>query len=288
VGDRICRSAAPAALLLFICSAPVAAQGHRGLGKTKGHAAPEGSSIPGPGVRQFGVWLDDATLSPAGRGWGTFGVGYAKAPFGNQWDLPTVDAGVGLSPRVQIAVTAPVSKVSYTDGTSARGLGDVYLAVKLGLLDPTATGRSFGIAVAPVVEFLSAGSVPEGDSRVHWALPVAVEKRFEKFRTYGTVGYFSRGAAFASAALEVPLTEKLTATAVFSHSRSIDEDPLSDSLQLERSRSDLSGGAVYFFSPNATLYGSIGRTISRLDANGSSLTVGAGVSFGFQHRISGR
>ena len=58
--------------------------------------------------------------------------------------------------------------------------------------------------------------------------------------------------------------------------------------ELWRSRSDLSGGAVYFFSPNATLYGSVGRTISRLDANGSSLTVGAGVSLGFQHRISGR
>ena len=49
-----------------------------------------------------------------------------------------------------------------------------------------------------------------------------------------------------------------------------------------------SGGAVYFFSPKATLYGSVGRTVSRLDANGSSLSLGAGVSFGFQHRIAGR
>ena len=286
--DRISRSAAAAALLLFICAAPVAAQGHgRGLGKTKGHA-PSGGSVPGTGIRQFGVWLDDATLSPTGRGWGTFGIGYARAPFGNQWDLPSVDAGMGVSRRVQIAVTAPVSKVSYTDGTSAGGLGDAYLAVKLGLLDPTASGRSFGIAVAPVLEFLSAGSVPEGGARVHWALPVAVEKRFASFRAYGTAGYFSRGAAFASAAFEVPITAKITATAALSHSRSLKEDPLSASLELQRSRSDLSGGAVYFLSPTATLYGSVGRTISRLDANGSSLTVGAGVSFGFQHRISGR
>ena len=43
-----------------------------------------------------------------------------------------------------------------------------------------------------------------------------------------------------------------------------------------------------FFSPKATFYGSVGRTVSRLDANGSSLSLGAGVSFGFQHRIAGR
>ena len=281
------RSAAAAALLLFVWASPAAAQGHgRGLGHNPSAGA--GTGVPGTGIRQFGVWLDDATISPPGRGWGTFGIGYAKAPFGHQWDLPSVDAGVGVSPRVQLAVTTPVSKVSYTDGTSNRGLGDTYVAVKLGLLDPTATGRSFGIAVAPVVEFLSAGSVPDGGARFHWALPLALEKRFEKCRAYGTVGYFSRGAVFASGALEVPLNAKITATTALSHSRSLEDDPLSDAQQLARNRWDLSGGAVYFFSPTATFYGSVGRTVSRLDANGSSLTVGAGVSFGFQHRISGR
>jgi hypothetical protein len=286
------RGAALAALLLFISAGPAAAQGHgRGLGKTKGHRSTPGglpTGVAGTGIRQFGVWLDDATISPTGKGWATFGIGYSRAPFGNQWDAPSVDAGLGISPRVQFAVTAPFSKVSYTDGTVDRGLGDVYLAVKLGVIDPTATGRSFGVAVAPVVEVLSAGSVPDGGSRVHWALPVAVEKRFAKCRAYGTAGYFSRGSVFASGALEVPLNAKVTATATVSHTRSLHQDPLSDELQLARRRWDMSGGAVYFFSPSATLYGSVGRTVSRLDANGSSLTVGAGVSFGFQHRIEGR
>jgi hypothetical protein len=290
--DRISgRGAAAAALLLLLSAGPVAAQGHgRGLGKTKRHGSNSGGApagVAGTGIRQFGVWLDDATISPAGRGWATFGIGYSRALFGNQWDAPSVDAGLGLSPRVQFAVTAPFSKVSYTDGTASRGLGDVYLAVKLGLIDPTATGRSFGVAVAPVVELLSAGSVPDGSARVHWALPVAVEKRFARCRAYGTAGYFSRGSVFASGALEVPVNSKVTATATVSHTRSLHEDALSDELQLARSRWDVSGGAVYFFSPSATLYGSVGRTVSRLDANGSSLSVGAGVSFGFQHRISG-
>lgn len=281
------RGAAAAALLLFLSAGPVAAQGHgRGLGKTKGRGSSETPpDIPGTGIRQFGVWLDDATVSPAGQGWATFGLGYSRAPFGNQWDAPSVDAGLGVSSRVQLAVTAPFSKTTYTDGTKDRGVGDVYVAAKVGLIDPTAKGHSFGLALVPVVEFLSAGSVPEGGARAHWALPLAIEKRFEKFRAYGTAGYFSRGSVFASGALEVPLYSKMTATATVSHSRSLHDDPLSDELLLARSRWDVSGGAVYFFSPKATFYGTVGRTVSRLDANGSSLTVGAGVSFGFQHRL---
>ena len=156
-----------------------------------------------------------------------------------------------------------MSKVSYADGTSAHGLGDVYLAVKLGLLDPAAEGRSFGLAVAPVVELLSSGSLPEGRGRVQWALPVAMEKRFEGFRVYGSVGYFSRGAIFGSAAVEVPVTTKLTATATLSHSRSLEDDPLSDELELAPSRWDVSGGAAYFFSPRATFFASVGRTVSQ-------------------------
>jgi hypothetical protein len=286
------RGAAAAALLLVLSAVPAAAQGHgRGLGKTRGHGTSDPGApptVPGTGIRQFGFWLDDATVSPTGQGWATFGIGSSRALFGNQWDAPSFDAGLGVAPRVQVAVSAPFSKVAYTDGTSDRGLGDIYAAVKIGLVDPTATGHTFGVAVAPVVEFLSAGSVPDGGGRVHWALPLAVEKRFSKCRAYATVGYFSRGSVFASGALEVPLNPKVTATATVSHSRSLHEDLLSDELQLARSRSDVSAGAVYFFSPKATFYGSVGRTVSRLDANGSSLTVGAGVSLGFQHRIGGR
>jgi hypothetical protein len=34
-------------------------------------------------------------------------------------------------------------------------------------------------------------------------------------------------------------------------------------------------------TPTTTLFGSIGRTISRADANASSIALSAGVSFGF-------
>jgi hypothetical protein len=231
------------------------------------------------------VLLDDATLSPRGQGWATFGVGYTRALFGHQWDFPSLDAGIGVSRRVQVGITAPVSHVSYLDGTGTRGVGDVYLGGKIGIVDPEAKGRTFGVAVAPVVEVLSSGSVADGASRMYWALPVTFEKRFTRYRAYGTAGYFSRGATFVSAALEVPISEKVTATATLSHTHSLEDDPLSDAQSLSRNRWDLSGGAVYFLKPRATLYASLGRTVSRLDANASTLALGAGVSLGFQHRI---
>ena len=266
--NRIARSAAVAALLLLVLTAPAAAQG-------------------GTGIRQFGVWLDDATVAPPGQGWATFGVGYAKASFGSQWDAPSIDIGMGMPPRIQIALSAPVTRIDYTDGTTTRSMGDAYGAVKMTLLDPAEEGRSFGLAIIPVVEFLSSDSVPEGEGRTFWALPVAIEKRFESFRAYGSAGYFSRGSVFAAGAAEVPVNERITVTGTLSYAHSLEDDPLSDAQGLASNRLDLSGGAVYFFNSKATFYASLGRTISNIDVNGSSFAFSAGVSFGFQHRIGG-
>ena len=284
------RSAASAALLLLLLATPAAAQG-RGRGLGHGHGSKEpppesGEAVPaGTGVRHFGTWLDDATVQPKGKGWTTVGVGYSRAPFGHQWDAPSVDAGIGVSKRVQFAVTAPFSRVAYTDGSSIRGLGDAYIVTKVGLVDPGASGRSFGLAIAPMLEVLNSGSVPEGERRVYWAIPVTFERRFQGFRAYGTVGYFSRGAAFGSGALEVPVNQKVTVTGALSHSRSLKNDPLSDARQLSRSRWDLTGGATYALTPRATLFGNLGRTISRIDENASSLILGAGVSLGFERVV---
>jgi len=285
------RSAAAAVLLLLILSTSAAAQGRgRGLGRGRGTSgpadpSPSAPSIPGTGTRDFGVWLDDATLPPKGRGWATFGVGYWRSTFGHQWDAPSFDAGLGLSRRVQIGITAPLSRARYDDGSSLSGLGDTYVAVKVGLIDPEAAGRAYGLAVVPVVEVLGSGSVEEGGQRVHWALPVSFERRFQGFRAYGATGYFSRGAVFGSAAAEVPASAKVTLTGALSYSRSLKTDALSDARQLSRDRWDLTASGTYALSSGAILFGSVGRTISRQDENASSLSLGAGVSLGFQRPV---
>lgn len=286
---------APIVLGIVVAASPAFAQGNgKSLAKGRGakppatQPAPDAGSgtpgqplIPGTGVRHFGVWLDDASILPKGRGWTTFGFGYWRSMFGHQWDLPTMDAGFAVHPRVQVSASAPLSHASYEGGYSSRGMGDVYLAGKIGLLDPDQPGRRYGVAVTPVIEVLSSGSSLEDEGRLHWALPVTVERRFDGFRVYAAGGYFSRGAIFGSGAVEVPVTNKLIATGVLSHSRSLTTDPLSDALELSPTRFDLAGGAAWILNPTTVVFGSLGRTISKADANASSLAFTAGVSVGF-------
>jgi hypothetical protein len=174
--------------------------------------------------------------------------------------------------------------VEYTDGSSIEGLGDTYISAKIGLITPGEKDHPYGLAVIPVVEILSSGSVQEGDGRVHWGLPVSFEWRLSKARLYGTAGYFSRGAVFGAGALEVPLSQKVILTGSVTHSRSLEEDALADALELSRARWDLMGTAVYVVKPSVSVYASVGRTVSRFDENASSLAVTAGASGGFQGR----
>jgi hypothetical protein len=277
-------------LILVLCAAPAFAQG-KSLGKGRGAKAPVPSPstssspqapvIPGTGIRNFGVWLDDASFLPKGKGWATFGIGYWRSMFGHQWDLPSMDVAWTIDRRFQMGMTTPISRAVYDDGTVSRGIGDTYVSAKVGLVEPDSSGRKYGIAVIPVVEILSSGSVMEGESRFHWAIPVSAERRFDRFRLYGAGGYFSRGSAFGAGAVEVPLTERIVVTGTLSHTRSLKDDPLSDALELSQNRYDLSGGAMYVLTPTATLFGSVGRTISQADANASSVAISGGVSFGF-------
>lgn len=282
------RRTAAALLIATALASPAFAQG-KSLGKGRGAKAPAPTptsgaqpiAIPGTGVRHFGIWLDDASMLPQGKGWTTLGVGYWRSLYGHQWDMPSVDAGWAVTPRLQMGVNAPISYASYNDGYTSRGLGDLYLSAKIGLIDPEQDNRKFGLAVIPVVEVLSSGSVLEGESRIHWAIPVSAERRFDGFRVYGAGGYFSRGSVFGAGALEMPVSARIVATGTLSHTRSLKDDPLSDALELSKSRFDLSGGAMYVLTDIAVLFGSIGRTISRTDANASTLSISAGISLGF-------
>jgi hypothetical protein len=295
VTRRIGRLVAPLVLIGVLAASPALAQGNSAAAKGRGAKppAPQPASapspgtpdlqpaIPGTGVRHFGVWLDDASILPKGKGWSTFGFGYWRSMYGHQWDLPTLDAGVAIHRRVQVAASAPLSHATYEGGYSSRGMGDLYISTKVGLIDPDRPGGRYGVAVVPVLEILSSGSNLEGEGRLHWALPVTVERRFDGFRAYAAAGYFSRGALFGSGAVEVPVTDKLIATGVLSHSRSLTSDALSDALELAASRVDVAGGAAWILTPTTVVFGSLGRTISRADANASSLAFTAGISLGF-------
>lgn len=274
-------------VFVLLCPALAASAAAQGNGHAYGHfrnpQPPAGPSaqganeiqIPGTGIRNFGSWLDDATLIAPGQGFMSLGFGIWQMPGYREFDFPMVEASLGVHRRLQLGVAAPFYHANEPGGPVARGLGNVYLSTKVLLRDPAS--HPLGFSVTPALEILS--SAPAGHDRMNWALPVNVEVQQTGWRLYGSTGYFSRGALFASGAVERALGERMWVTGTISYSHSIDPDPLSSALGLTQTRTDVSGGAAVSMTDRMAVYGSVGRTISKHDANSSDLMVVGGVSF---------
>lgn len=275
--------------VLLLCGT-AAAQGN-GHGNAYGHyknsvassastqADAQGTPIAGTGVRNFGSWLDDASIQDPGRGWVSVGMNVVKTPGYRVVDLPSIDSGFAVNPRLQVGMSVPYYYANASGDPVARGFGDVYFNAKYQLRAPSANRAGF--ALIPMVEVLSAAP-PSGGSRVQWALPASVERQFTHWRAMGSGGYFSRGALFGAGAIEVELSKRAWATGSLSHSYSTRRDELSTALGFQRSRTDVSGGLSYALRPDVAVHGSLGRTISARDDNSATLAMSAGVSFGLK------
>ena len=182
---------------VLAAATPAAAQG-----KSQGHAHGHQSSTPsgqsaagsstlvpaGTGVRNFGSWLDDASMIGQGRE-RQLRIRYWKTPDYREFDLPSLDWAVGLSPRVQFGFSVPFYHAGVPGGPVARGFGDMYLTTKVQLRDPSTHG--VGFAVVPLLEVLSYAPRPDA-SRVGWAVPATIEVQRTGWRAFGTAG-ISRG-----------------------------------------------------------------------------------------------
>jgi hypothetical protein len=193
-----------------------------------------------------------------------------------QTNIPMLGAGLGVSDRLQVSASVPFYRASASTW-SARGVDDVYLGAKYTLVDPTLTVSEFGLAISPVVEVLSAGAV---DGRVHFALPINVELRRLPFRVYGSAGYFTRGAAFGGGAVEWTASNgfSLTGSVVQSYSLKTPDPSL---VAMGRRHADVSVGAAAPLGRSASVFGSVGRSVTSIDAGGASLAVTGGVALRF-------
>lgn len=277
---------------LVVVSHTAAAQGNgHGYGHYKStvaaaaattQAQPQGAPLAGTGVRNFGAWLDDASIQDPGKGYVSMGLSLYKTPTYREVDLPTIDSGFAVTRRLQVGMTVPYYYANAAGDPVARGFGDVYLNAKYQLRAPSADRAGF--ALIPLVEVLGVAP-PSGGSRVQWALPVSVERQFAHWRAMGSAGYFSRGSLFGAGAVEFELSKRAWATGALSHSYSTKQDDLSNALGFNKSRTDVSGGLTYAVGPEVALYGSLGRTISARDANSATLIASFGVSFGLKQPI---
>jgi hypothetical protein len=226
------------------------------------------------------AWLDDADTLDRGAASVELSAGRWAAKQGGQTDGPVLDLAVGLTSQIQLSVTLPHYRASYTDGYSASGRGDTYLAAKFQLLDP---GDHFvGLSVQPLLEILSDAAISDkalGLSRVNWGLPITVQAGSDKTRTraYASAGYFSRHAVFAGGAVERDVSSSVTLIGMLNHSEATRTPPSSDLLGFTRARTDATAMIYVSVAPGVSLFGGAGRTISKLDQNGAKLIASAGV-----------
>ena len=281
-------------LLLVLALATAAAAQGTGKGKAngrfKGGAAPSPTSggaaqlqpqqVAGTGSRNFGAWLDDASILPEGMGSLSVSFGWFRSPVFREFDVPVVDGAVNMTRRVQFGFSVPYFHANEPGGPVARGVGDLYLNTKVQLRDPAAHSDGIGFAVTPVLEVLSNDPGPEGN-QLNWALPASIEVQGQRVRAFASAGYFSRGSLFASGAVELALSDRLWATGAITRSLSTKNDELSNVLGLSPSRTDVNGGVTYLVASTFAVFGNVGRTISRQDANSASLVVSGGVSYSF-------
>jgi hypothetical protein len=266
---------------------PLAAQGNgHAYGHAKRGGGPSAAAAPelqlpgGTGVRNFGSWLDDASIMPQGTGALTLSFGYWRTPLFNEWDVPVADASIGLAPRLQFGASMPYFHASEIGGPVARGFGDLYLSAKVQLREPSAADRKLGFSVTPVLEVLSTAPAP-GSSRTSWALPLSAEWRAKRWRTFGSAGYFSRGSLFASGALELAMIERAYLTGTLTQSHSIKRDDMSASLGYAQTRLDVNGAVSAALSDTLTVFGSVGRTLSKRDPNSATVMISGGISLSF-------
>jgi hypothetical protein len=252
---------------------------------SSGGAAQVQPAVAG-GVRNFGSWLDDASIMTPGSGSLTVSMAWFRSPAYHEFDAPIGDGAIGLTRKVQFGFSLPYYHVNAPGGPIVRGIGDLYLTSKVQLREPNASHGGFGVAVIPIATVLS-GEADIERRRVSWGVPVALELQRDGWRVFGSTGYFSQGSLFASGALEVPLSPRLTVTGTLTRSHSTIDDPPNATITLNRTRTDISGGATWS-RPGVAFFGTVGRTTSEQDANAARLVLSGGISFVFDAWHSGK
>jgi hypothetical protein len=272
--------AAGVTVALAAVASPAFAQG-KSQGKGHKGKPPSSSPLPAPSVGGAAVvstasplaWLDDASvLTPGAMSVGISAARWTGAGV-SEVDVPIVDAGLGIAPRVQIGASVPRIAPGPDGSEPVGGLGTSYFSGKVALL----TGTAVKLAVSPLVEVLgtsAAQALPAGSSRLQLGLPVSVELERQSARVFASTGFFSRGALFAGGGAGFQASPTVGISIAFTRSWVNDE-----AAATKGDRRELSGGMSWFVRPQIAVYGSVGRTIATSDEDGAGRTVSGGITF---------
>ena len=214
------------------------------------------------------AWMDDASLMAPGTVW--LGVSMVQWHGGGASEVvvPAFDGSIGLTRRVQLGASVP---------RVAGGIGTTFFSTKIGILNNEARGLK--LAVVPTLEILSKGSVPAGQSRTQFGVPVSIEIDREAGRIYGSSGYFSPGIWYTGGGIGKSLTNRLGVSVSFSHAWTTQATlPAGTPAIAGPRRNDLAGGASFDVTPNIAVFGSLGRTLATAAQNGAGTTISFGMS----------
>jgi hypothetical protein len=191
-------------------AAPAYAQGRSGSapGKLKKPKPPSSSSLPGASSAAGGTsplstvtgasplsWLDDASVLEPGSVLLTLSGMRWSGGEASEVYLPVIDASLGVTRRVQIGATIPRIAGAGDGTTPVARLGTSYFSAKVALLPDS----DVKLAISPLVEVLgtsAAQSLPAGESRYQFGLPVSIEAERGPARLFAAAGFFTRGAWF--------------------------------------------------------------------------------------------
>ena len=122
--------------------------------------------------------------------------------------------------------------------------------------------------------------------RVNFVMPLILQRSYSQWRVYYMGGYLTRGLQFHSLAVEADWWAHVTPSVVLSHARLTRDLGLISELGLNRSRSDILGTVSVTFSPRWGVYGSVGSTFGRTDANSLRFQASGGITLNL--RVWGR
>jgi hypothetical protein len=251
------------ALAAVVAAAPASAQG-RGRGGGSGGAPPHpgiaadpvtsSPATPQSRAAYLRSWLDDASVIGTGAVWAA--VSFVAAQ-GGQVNFPVADMALGITPRTQAGMSVPVSRVDDGAGGTGTSVSQAFFYGKWLLRDASTSDDRLGVAVAPVIEIFR--SDVDDSQKVSVGAPVNLEIRHGPVRAYGSVGFFSRGALFESAALEVTASPRVAITGIVGHTFSTSSD-LED--HVGRHRTDLGVGASVSLNRALAVFGALGRSMT--------------------------
>ena len=263
--------------LVVVVPATSFAKNGNGKGAPPSSSALPVAAAPPPGIGATPIpWIDDANLMPSGAmsidlstsRWQGDGLG--------ETTLPVVNFAVGLTDRLQFAVSVPRVVGDEASGV-AGGIGTTFVS---GKYLAYVNDRGVKVAIAPTLELLGTNvltSLGPEEKRAQLGLPVSLELDSGGRRAYFSSGWFSRGVWFAGAGLGLQVRPRVGVSASFS--RSWTSAPADSPLLESRDKAEFSGGVGVALAPHVSVFASAAHTVATSAENGAGATVTVGMSF---------